>query len=474
MPLKNTLIAKDDILIEDDETSLKSPRRPDYSSMDEDDALEADGQLIKDSTQLYFTEAGQTPLLNAHQEKELGARIEAGKHINRLEQHLRTNGVPPQGGDLVLALAARLESAAAPLEALWHSLDITTGDSLATRINTPVLRQAIDGFITPELIAAVAEATQTTRETAEQDIVQISLDSRLLPWHLIEAANNTLSTTEFCYNLLTESPAVLWASSPRLENYFTRVKQEALQATDHLTQANLRLVISIAKKYVPNGVPLLDLIQEGNIGLIHAANKFDHRRGYRFTTYATWWIRQAIARAITLQSHIIHVPIAVSDIIAKLGHLRQHFLQEFGRLPSIEELGIELGLAPEVVEQLMLTSQCEPISLSAPIGGDEECSELGDILEDQSTPAPEEEAEQKLLSEYLKSLMKYISPRERLVMELRFGLRDGSQHTLEEIGAMVGVTRERVRQIERETLNKLRRHIHRRELKYLLRGTSMS
>lgn len=239
--------------------------------------------------------------------------------------------------------------------------------------------------------------------------------------------------------------------------------EDGWAAREHLITANSRLVISVAKKYMGRGVPFLDLIQEGNIGLIRATKKFDYRRGHKFSTYATWWIRQAVTRAIADQGRTIRVPVHMGDQINKLLRVQHQLTQKLGREPSVEELALSLDVPPKKVENMIQVAR-RPLSLETPTD-DEEDSVLGDFIEDDEAPPPDDTATYNLLREHLEEVLDSLPPREVRILQLRYGLLDGQAYTLEEVGRKMGVTRERVRQIEAQALSRLRHPTIRRKLR---------
>ncbi len=282
--------------------------------------------------------------------------------------------------------------------------------------------------------------------------------------YLKEAGRVPLLTAEEEVALAKRMEAGVWAKE-RLETMGDQLPMDDVytlrdlvydgeQAQEHLVRANARLVISVAKKYIGRGVHFLDLIQEGNIGLIRATNKFEYQRGHKFSTYATWWIRQAVSRAVADQGRTIRVPVHMGDQLNRMRRVQLHLLQELGREPTIDELAVGMETTPDKVENLLEIAR-RPVSLETPIDEDGD-STFGDFVEDSSSPAPAEEVATHLLHEQLQTALDKLPPREAQILRLRYGLEDGRIYTLEEVGQTIGVTRERVRQLEAQALNRLR------------------
>ena len=241
---------------------------------------------------------------------------------------------------------------------------------------------------------------------------------------------------------------------PMLRQKYLRQVNLGRKARAHLIKANTRLVVSIAKRYMGQGVPFLDLIQEGNLGLMKAVDKFDYRRGCKFSTYATWWIRQSITRALAQQGRVIRLPSHVGDRIRKMYRTAQQLEQRSGQRPTMGEIAVQMGTTPARVRWLIRVSR-RPLSLEKPVG-EEQDSELGEFIEDEDSPTPPDRATQNLLAEELDQTLSTLTPREARILRLRFGLQDGHAYTLKEVGAKFGLTRERIRQIERQALRRLR------------------
>ncbi len=328
-----------------------------------------------------------------------------------------------------------------------------------------VLKVIVDSNIEIVEVPSEEDAEDTARRRKEEEELALKTPtSDPVRMYLKEIGKVPLLTAEEEVDLAKRIEAGLFASeklsddSPKLADRMARdlemIERDGQIAKRKLVEANLRLVVSIAKRYVGRGMLFLDLIQEGNLGLIRAVEKFDYTKGYKFSTYATWWIRQAITRAIADQARTIRIPVHMVETINKLIRIQRQLLQDLGREPMPEEIAKEMDLTPEKVREILKVSQ-EPVSLETPIG-EEEDSHLGDFIEDSDAVVPVDAASFILLQEQLDSVLHTLSDREKKVIQLRFGLTDGHPRTLEEVGREFGVTRERIRQIESKTLSKLR------------------
>jgi RNA polymerase primary sigma factor len=421
-------------------------------------------ELGEESLNLYLAEVGQTPLLNTKETKALGSQIEEGKHLARLEKDwVAEHGARPSAIDLLLALMERFSKARLLFEALYHYLDLPYNGSIAEKVSHPDVRRAIDGNIDQNLSSAIAKIAGASQTETEKTLIELSLDSRLIPWDIIGGAGQKSSLTEFGKAL--QSPEFhdkLETHRSEIVEHFKQVRESSRQATNHMIQANLRLVVSVTKKHMDWGVPLPDLIQEGNIGLMQAVQKFDHRRGYKFSTYAIPWIWQAVNRAVNDQSRMVRLPGHLIDELTKLNRARNTLAQKLGRQPTDKELASETGLLPKKIESLLKLSSGGPVSFEKPVG--EDGGQLGDFIADQAILQPEEQSTASLLREKLGRTLESLTPRERRIIELRFGLDDEYGRTLEEVGTELGLSKERIRQIEKEALAKLRHPSNSREL----------
>ena len=370
-----------------------------------------------------------------------------------------------------LPTAARTK-AAAPTAALGGA------DQLVTAAETLIIRGKDHGYLTPDDVLTAFPEIDAEPDHLER-IFQAFRDMGIevtdgdkdfetvdeIDEELIAKAEaiDSVSLDDPVRMYLKEIGRVALLKAEQEVHYAKLIEQGDDVAKNQLTEANLRLVVSIAKKYIGRGMSFLDLIQEGNMGLIRAVEKFDYHKGYKFSTYATWWIRQAITRAIADQARTIRIPVHMVETINKLVRVSRRLLQELGREPSDEEIAEEMGITPDKVREITKVSQ-DPVSLETPIG-EEEDSHLGDFVEDKEATAPSEAASLTMLRTEVEDILDTLTPRERRVLQLRFGLIDGHQRTLEEVGKRFGVTRERIRQIEAKALRKLRHPSRSKKLK---------
>ncbi len=449
------------------------------------------GTVEDDPVHTYLKEIGQVPLLAAEQEIWLSTQLVAASVLDQLSKE----AVDPSQADT-------------DEEGIHFHTVMANYESLLTSWNHVISASGEIDVALPDIGALVDEATQLRVDWRGGDKSYLRQYLNEGSWGIdeiwTELANNIfdvftalyilppslakqvaeayqkeghLPDSDTFYNWMAEDPRALTYNEFMIYNL-------AEEAKINLTRANLRLVVSVAKRYMGRGIHLLDLVQEGNVGLLRAVEKFDHTKGFKFSTYATWWIRQAVSRAIADQARTIRIPVHMFETINKIVRVRREQVQELGREPTQEELALELDyLTPEESETIkealkndspidpvlnrkwkqavskirdIMRISMDPMSLETPVGNNEDSTELGDFIEDESVVEPVDAASKELLREQIRNVLSFLSDREREVLEMRFGLNDGKDHTLEEVGKEFGVTRERIRQIEAKALRKLR------------------
>ena len=402
--------------------------------------------------------------------------MEKFHHLQKFEEELQGQG-PIKAWEKGTLILLRIGNAKSLVDLLRKYLNLSCDLSLPEVAESPELHHAIDGVTDPDLADSVAMGLLITSEEALQQIVALSLYLAILPPDCITARTNYVPLWDETQDECTLTTLSDMLNDPRFSEYlekeefgarhhFDNLTARAGKAREELAAANLRLVVNIAKKYLNRGTSLLDKVQEGNLGLIRGTEKFDHRRGYKFSTYATWRIRQFVTRAIADHSRTIRLPVHIHESINRLTRFQHLLLQENGREPTDEEIAELMKITPERVREIWRLTQ-EAVSLETPVGEYED-SFLGDFIEDRRTPAPIETVTATMLREKIEEALGSLPPREGEVIEMRFGLTDGRTRTLQEIGEHFGLTRERIRQFEAKALKKLRQLSRSRKLREFL------
>ena len=435
-------------------------------------AMLSDPQRLED-------ELGQGPLPMPHRAYTRAAHLMNDRRIPDQLPPIHGDDLDVSCWDATMLLLARIANAWPIIQSISNHARIGQQLTITEIMSNQTFRGVIDQTIDPALVELVAHELSSNPDDITKAIVQLSLDTNTLPNHTRETINQYLHAWLETHQEQEQLPAPetineddcqipilsMMLHDPRFIErigedrfrdaaHYHRILTDGETAQDDLSQANLRLVVSVAKKHLGRGLSMLDLVQEGNMGLMRSVDKFDYRRGYKFSTYATWWIRQAITRGISDQARTIRVPVHMIEIINKLMRHQRSLLQDLQREPTTEELAAAMELTPERILEIQKLA-LEPVSLETPMG-DEEDAFLGDFIEDRTSVTPDQAAAHRMMSDQINQALSTLTDCEHKVLRMRFGLDDGQTHTLEEIGNQFGVTRERIRQIEAKALRKMR------------------
>jgi RNA polymerase primary sigma factor len=451
------------------ESGLESPAVLDtFSKVAPSGGSAVELDLFEDPIRLYLKEIGKVSLLTAIEERSLAGKVEDGRGLAKLESQCKAEPDEyPLEISVFISVLRNLILAFPVISSIHKVLKLEMSPGFCHTILNPELRKALDGVVEMTFVDAVGADCGKPIAEVWHDITEISIYSRLLPAKAYEIIGDRTSWKELGASLgKPVDPKLIKKLIPLKDQFKTHsriVKKEADKSARHLIEANLRLVVSIAKKYSLRHMPILDLIQEGNIGLVRAVDKFEYRRGFKFSTYATWWIRQAVTRAIADQARTIRIPVHMVENINKLLKTRRQMTQENGCEPNVDEIAVAMEITSEKVTEIMKLTRV-PLSLETPVG-EEEDSHLGDFIEDKLALPPNEAAAMGLLRTQINEVLSELTDRERKVISLRFGLEDDRARTLEEVGQEFNLTRERIRQIEAKALRKLRHPSRSRKLK---------